>query len=389
MHLAATQWSLRGLSLLLSNGASINASDDRGRTPLHAACATCRGNSSTGDSHLASECIELLLSSGALEDARDGKGQTALHLAVLAGNLSAARALLTAGATPVADDEGNSPLHLAAAQGHSDIIQLLVGGDRERSSRGPPASSDVVGRTLGRTTAVIGGLRPASDVDYAAHGGGQGNVATRHRESTSTATDGEVFGDDGLAVRAVISQAQHPGTAARDNHPTVFGNNAEEASFGRGSHSRYDGRQASAAIDGSPAYEENSHGRSETSSLKLVSNDQDDHLCREVIRGKPQHRWPETTDAHNCLLAKNARNASKTIEEGDGSRYGGHQALDPEQGRLSEGKEGKRNSSRQSRRRHASDRDDRTLYWPEALSAHEYAQVNSTDRQLTLVEACV
>ncbi|CAM9207986.1 unnamed protein product, partial [Hapterophycus canaliculatus] len=52
-----------------------------------------------------------------------------LHLAAHAGNLSAAKALLAAGATVTADDAGNSPLHVAAAQGHSDIIQLLVAED--------------------------------------------------------------------------------------------------------------------------------------------------------------------------------------------------------------------------------------------------------------------
>ncbi|CAN0509442.1 unnamed protein product, partial [Ectocarpus sp. 8 AP-2014] len=125
MHLAATQHSLPGLSLLLACGASINAIDGRGRTPLHAVCASVCDNGDGGsDSTLG--CIELLLSSGALEDARDAMGQTALHLSALAGNLGAAQALLAAGATMMTDDAGNSPLHVAAAQGHSDIIQLFV-----------------------------------------------------------------------------------------------------------------------------------------------------------------------------------------------------------------------------------------------------------------------
>ncbi|CAN0321476.1 unnamed protein product, partial [Scytosiphon promiscuus] len=127
MHLAASQRSLQGLSLLLANGANINAIDHRGRTPLHAVCASARGSYSGGQNDLTLlECTNLLLSSGALEDARDGEGQTALHLAALAGNLSAAKALLEAGAKVIADDTGNSPLHVAAARGHSGIIQLLV-----------------------------------------------------------------------------------------------------------------------------------------------------------------------------------------------------------------------------------------------------------------------
>lgn len=126
LHLASTQLSLRGLSLLLAGGANIHAVDDRGRTPLHAACASCLGSNKEGVGDCAHECIQLLLSSGALEDARDGKGQTPLHLAAQSGSLTAAQALVNAGATATADAAGNSPLHLAAARGHVDIMQLFV-----------------------------------------------------------------------------------------------------------------------------------------------------------------------------------------------------------------------------------------------------------------------
>lgn len=379
MHLAATQCSLRGLSLLLANGASINANDYRGRTPLHAACATCHGTSSTDGSHCALACIELLLSSGALEDARDAKGQTALHLAVLAGNLSAARALIAAGATAMADKAGNSPLHLAASQGHSDIIQLLVVGNRDESPRKPPASSGVGGRAQRRTAVVNGD--PAFDVGLSAGEKGPGNVSVRQRETTSTATDGETFGDDGLVVRAVTSQVHHF-EAAREKHSKVWEEDAEEIAFSRGSHSRYDGPEVPNLTGGSPAYnKQNRHSGSETSSLKLVPNDQDDILRRDYMHGKFQQRWQEKNDAHNRLFETSTRHASRTSEEdGDGSRYGGHQALGHEHRRRSEGKGGKRhNSARQPRRRHASDRDDRTHYWPEALPAHEYVQVNAMD----------
>ncbi|CAN0441365.1 unnamed protein product, partial [Ectocarpus sp. 13 AM-2016] len=90
--------------------------------------------------------IELLLSSGAVEDARDAMGQTALHLSALAGNVGAAQALLAAGATMMTDDAGNSPLHVAAAQGHSDIIQLFVLGSKDEPARKVQASSDAEGR---------------------------------------------------------------------------------------------------------------------------------------------------------------------------------------------------------------------------------------------------
>lgn len=130
MHLAAAQHSVRGLLLLLTGGANVNATDERGRTPLHLACENFRTSSNDHGSDQSRECIELLLSRGAMEDARDAKGQTPLHISALAGNLGAAQALVGAGAIASADAAGNSPLHLAAAQGHSEIIQLLVLGNR-------------------------------------------------------------------------------------------------------------------------------------------------------------------------------------------------------------------------------------------------------------------
>lgn len=128
MHLAAAQHSVRGLRLLLTGGADVNAIDERGRTPLHAACENCHKRADNRSKKQARESIELLLSRGALEDARDAKGQTPLHISALAGNVSAVQALLVAGATASADAAGNSPLHLAAAQGHPEIMQLLVLG---------------------------------------------------------------------------------------------------------------------------------------------------------------------------------------------------------------------------------------------------------------------
>lgn len=135
MHLAAAQHSVRGLLLLLTGGANVNVTDERGRTPLHSACENFHRSNNDHGSNQSRECIKLLLSRGATEDARDAKGQTPLHISALAGNLGAAQALVGAGAIASADAAGNSPLHLAAAQGHSEIIQLLVLGNRAFDTR--------------------------------------------------------------------------------------------------------------------------------------------------------------------------------------------------------------------------------------------------------------
>lgn len=143
LHLAATQLSLQGLSLLLAGGANANAADDQGRTPLHHACASCHDGTNIDGDDRTGACIALLLSSGALEDACDAYGQTPLHIAAARNNTCAAQALVVAGATEVADAEGNLPLHLAAAQGHVKIIELLVQENRVDSFAAVISSSSV------------------------------------------------------------------------------------------------------------------------------------------------------------------------------------------------------------------------------------------------------
>ncbi|CAM9478415.1 unnamed protein product, partial [Sphacelaria rigidula] len=122
--MAAAQQSLEGLSLLIAGGADVNAIDSCGRTPLHVACENPERNDSNPSRQR--QCVEALLSAGAWEDARDTAGQTALHLASKVGVLHACEALVLAGARGEADDFGNTPLHLAAAQGHVEIMKLLI-----------------------------------------------------------------------------------------------------------------------------------------------------------------------------------------------------------------------------------------------------------------------
>ena len=60
-------------------------------------------------------------------NSRNEDGQSALHLACVHGCVMRAKALLDAGCDPRAEDNRRqTPLHLAAAQGHTVVMDMLL-----------------------------------------------------------------------------------------------------------------------------------------------------------------------------------------------------------------------------------------------------------------------
>ena len=123
---------------LLSNGASPQASDNRGRTPLHNACQGLplreRAEGYIGSSAI--QVVKHLLGAGlSAEDvnSQDGNGATALHhVCSVEGRLSDARfavvdLLLNAGANLEAvDSHGKTPLYKAAEYAGGNMIAHLL-----------------------------------------------------------------------------------------------------------------------------------------------------------------------------------------------------------------------------------------------------------------------
>jgi ankyrin repeat protein len=120
--------------LLIARGTDVNAKMQRGDTPLYV--AAMRGRVAVA---------ELLIAKGADVNTKvqaEGVAGTPLHEAAYHGNVDLAQLLITKGAEINAKDQnGNTPLDIAAQNGHKDIVELL----RQHLYKGkPPKPQDMI-----------------------------------------------------------------------------------------------------------------------------------------------------------------------------------------------------------------------------------------------------
>ena len=114
---AADRNDLEIADLLIRAGGDANAANEYGVTPLSLACAN--GNAAM---------VERLLKAGANPNAARGTGESPLMTCARVGAVEAVKLLLARGADRNAKDtgRGQTALMWAAAQKHSDIVQVLV-----------------------------------------------------------------------------------------------------------------------------------------------------------------------------------------------------------------------------------------------------------------------
>jgi ankyrin repeat protein len=125
LHQSAQDGDLLVLKFLLDNGAEVDPINKDGMTPLHLACRNGRKS-----------IAELLLQRGAQLNVRDSHGATPLLLAVYQNFGALAEVLITKGADVniqgypdpehAPQDAGASPLHLAAGNGATNLMTLLL-----------------------------------------------------------------------------------------------------------------------------------------------------------------------------------------------------------------------------------------------------------------------
>lgn len=115
LHYAAMNGHAAACSLLLSCGANAYSSDHDGYTPL--IYAVTKGHT---------ECVRTLLNSGVTVDPKQHADFVPLSLACQYGHQEIAVMMLKRGAQILANHEGMWPQHLAAREGHADLLHLLV-----------------------------------------------------------------------------------------------------------------------------------------------------------------------------------------------------------------------------------------------------------------------
>ncbi|CEP03432.1 hypothetical protein PBRA_003192 [Plasmodiophora brassicae] len=119
LQMAAARAHVAIVQDLLEAGADPNAAQKSSRlTALHHAANSQR--------HEAAAVIRAVVEYGADPNAVDGDGLSSLHYACTRGNLPCVEALCQAGADPNIETCPMTPLMMAAAQGHDQVVQALV-----------------------------------------------------------------------------------------------------------------------------------------------------------------------------------------------------------------------------------------------------------------------
>jgi len=148
---AAADGFAAAVDLLIRSGASVNKASKGGFTPLVFAAIQNDAQS-----------IRLLQSAGAQVDAKLPNGLTPLAVAISYGNVTAASALIDAGADPAvnAGRSGYTPLHMAAAAGSLDLVRTLIARHVDLNARSAPAAGGAANApdrlpTLGEATPLL------------------------------------------------------------------------------------------------------------------------------------------------------------------------------------------------------------------------------------------
>ncbi|MCW3052693.1 MAG: hypothetical protein JWN14_1863 [Chthonomonadales bacterium] len=167
LYFAAFRHQADAVDFLLAQGASCRSTESG--TPLHGIC--WQGEYTDPEVNIACErIIRALVAAGIPLDSRDPQGNTPLHKAVHGdwSNLTAVRLLLEFGAQPdLINNEGHTPLHLAAGWGALSCVQALLaaGADPHRPDADGDTAVDLARQYQDTWTQIAAEAKPLNNTD--------------------------------------------------------------------------------------------------------------------------------------------------------------------------------------------------------------------------------
>ena len=146
---------LKGLLMLLSIDADVNAKSSNGSTAL--IYAVMRGHE---------DIVAKLIKNGADVNAKRPDGDTALFFAVTKGSARIVDLLIANGAdVNVKNSNGDTALSLAAANGHMEIVALLIANGADMDTRKSNGTASLIPKTLnGQTVEIAPGTLQSNPV---------------------------------------------------------------------------------------------------------------------------------------------------------------------------------------------------------------------------------
>ncbi|XP_038149365.1 ankyrin repeat and SOCS box protein 9-like [Cyprinodon tularosa] len=169
IHDAAFNGRVLSRQRLIAQGICVNLSTLDRVSPLHGACL--QGNTN---------CAKLLVENGANVNSTTVDGHTALADACAGGHVTCASLLLQHGATPLGTSPSSSPIHLAAAKGQPECIEMLVQHsadvDQHIDTLGSPLHAACSNQQLGSVKKL---LQLGADVNRSLAGDSPLHIAAR------------------------------------------------------------------------------------------------------------------------------------------------------------------------------------------------------------------